>query len=235
MHNAIATFYPLMALIIDTETNGLPDMANLRWGEYPDFKDLEKYSTSRIVQFTIMTCDADFTEVELKDYIIKRNNFAIRNTEFHGITDEISDKDGRDLIEVAEIFYECLKATSHIIAHNIAFDINVIKSELFRHGLFHIIEEVDRKICLCTMKHMKPILKIINKYGRYKNPSLNELYRHNFGVDIENAHNSKYDVINLHRVIKHMYDNDSLKYSLKPAKHIYETQIKSDCQTADVP
>lgn len=223
MHNAIKAFYPLMALIIDTETNGLPDITNLRWGEYPPYRDLEKYSTSRVVQFTMMTCDRDFKEVDLKDYIIKRNGFSIQNTQFHGITDDISDEQGHNFIEIAGVFYDCLKTVSHVIAHNIAFDVNVIKSELFRYGLFHIIEELDRKTWLCTMKHTKPILKIINQYGRYKNPSLNELYKHNFGTDIENAHNSKYDVINLHRVLQHMYDQNTLKYTLS-SRRICESQ-----------
>ena len=35
-----------------------------------------------------------------------------------------------------------------------------------------------------------------------KDPSLKELYRLAFNCDMENAHNSKYDVINLHNAIK---------------------------------
>ena len=32
-----------MALFLDTETTGLPDTHNLRWGEYPYYKKLDKY------------------------------------------------------------------------------------------------------------------------------------------------------------------------------------------------
>ena len=73
---------------------------------------------------------------------------------------------------------------------------------------------LDKKTLLCTMKHMKPILKIINQYGNYKNPSLNEIYKFNFNKDVENAHNSLYDVSNLHKVVRHMYENNTLNYKI---------------------
>lgn len=203
-----------MALIIDTETNGLPDMSGLRWGEYPTYTDLTKYDTSRIVQFTFMLCDENFRDKELQDYVIKRDNFSIENVQFHGITDEISDRDGMSFTDVANVFAKYLQNVTHIIAHNIGFDINVIKAELYRYNLHDIIAELDKKTLLCTMKHTKPILQIMNKYGRFKNPSLNELYKFNFGEDLQNAHNSKYDVINLHKILKHMHDYNTLNYVL---------------------
>jgi DNA polymerase-3 subunit epsilon len=204
-----------MALFIDTETTGLPNTHNLRWGVYPDYKELDKYSNARIVQFSMLITDTKFAFEDVKDYIIKREGFDITNQEFHGITNEMSDKIGINFDIVAiEIFYELLKKVSHIVAHNVAFDVGVIKSELYRRNLHHIIDELDKKTLLCTMKHMKPILKIINPYGNYKNPSLNEIYKYNFKENIENAHNSLYDVKNLHKVVEHMYKNKTLNYEI---------------------
>ena len=204
-----------MALFLDTETTGLPDTHNLRWGVYPDYKKLNKYSNARIVQFSMLITDNKYKFIDVKDYIIKREEFDITNEKFHGITNEISDNLGISFDVVAvEIFYENLKKVSHIIAHNLAFDVGVIKSELYRRNLQYIIDEIDKKTLLCTMKHMKPILKIINQYGNYKNPSLNEIYKFNFNKDIENAHNSLYDVLNLHKVVEHMYKNKTLNYDI---------------------
>ena len=204
-----------MALFLGTETTGLPDTHNLRWGEYPYYRKLEKYSNARIVQFSMLITDNKYNFVDVKDYIIKREDFDITNEKFHGITNEISDNLGVSFDVVAiEIFYENLKKVSHIIAHNVAFDVGVIKSELYRRNLQYIIDEIDKKTLLCTMKHMKPILKIINQYGNYKNPSLNEIYKFNFNKDVENAHNSLYDVLNLHKVVEHMYKNKTLKYDI---------------------
>lgn len=204
-----------MALFIDTETNGLPNAKNLnlKWGDYPFYKLLDRYNNARIVQLSYMITDNQFNQLELIDHIIKRDNFDIGNFEFHGITNDISDN-GIEFNYAFEEFYNSLKKVTHIIAHNIAFDINVIKSELYRRNKIYIIEEIDKKTLLCTMKHSKSILKIINQYGRYKNPSLNEIYRFAFNKDIDNAHNSKYDVINMHAVIKKMYDDNILNYSI---------------------
>ena len=203
-----------MALFIDTETNGLPNMKDMRWGKYPDFYDSTKYNTARIVQLSFIVTDKQYNNLDLQDYIIKREGFDINNGEFHSITNDISDRDGVDFNEAFLAFYESLKKTDHIIAHNIEFDISVIKSELYRRNLFHIIEEIDKKKLLCTMRHTKNIIKIINKFGKYKYPSLKELYRFCFNKEIENAHNSKYDVINLYDAIKKLHDCDILYYNL---------------------
>lgn len=204
-----------MAMFIDTETSGLPDTHNLRWGVYPDYWKLNKYDNARIVQISMLITDNQFKYEDIKDYIIKREEFEITNDKFHGITNEISDNIGVDFNVVAiDIFYELLKNVTHIVAHNVAFDVGVIKSELHRKKLQYIIDELDKKTLLCTMKHMKPILKIINPYGNYKNPSLNEIYKFNFKTDVENAHNSLYDVKNLHKVVEHMYKNNTLNYKI---------------------
>ena len=204
-----------MAMFIDTETSGLPNTQNLRWGVYPYYKHLDKYANARIVQFSMLITDNQFNYKDVKDYIIKREEFEIANEKFHGITNEISDTIGVDFNNVAiDIFYEQLKNITHIIAHNVAFDVGVIKSELYRRNLKYIIDEIDKKTLLCTMKHMKPILKIINPYGNFKNPSLNEIYKFNFNKDVENAHNSLYDVHNLHKVVEHMYKNKTLNYEI---------------------
>jgi DNA polymerase-3 subunit epsilon len=204
-----------MAMFIDTETSGLPDTHNLRWGVYPDYWKLNKYENARIVQFSMLITDTQFNFDDVKDYVIKREGFDITNNEFHGITNELSDTIGIDFNIVAvDIFYELLKNVSHIIAHNVAFDVGVIKSELHRRNLQYIIDELDKKTLLCTMKHMKPILKIINPYGNFKNPSLNEIYKFNFKTNVENAHNSLYDVKNLHKVVEHMYKNNTLNYKI---------------------
>ena len=123
------------------------------------------------------------------DYIIKKENFNIENSKFHGITNEISMVKGVDFNEAFGNILRKFKVT-HIIARNIAFDINVIKSELYERDKHYIIEEINKKTILYTMKHCKDIVKIINQYNRYKNPSLKEIYKFAFDKELENAHNS---------------------------------------------
>ena len=113
-----------MALFIDTETNGLPDMNNMKWGNYPDYWDLGKYNTARIVQLSYIVTDYEYNNLYLEDYVIKRENFNITNSVFHSITDEISDTEGIEFNLACEEFYKSLQKVEYILANNIAFDIS---------------------------------------------------------------------------------------------------------------
>jgi DNA polymerase III epsilon subunit-like protein len=203
-----------MALIIDVETTGLPIRGNLPYGENPPYTKLDLYKDARIVQISIMLCNENFEQIELHDFIVRTNGFKIGNSEFHGITDDISASKGIPFSDISSILSTYLKQVSHIIAHNANFDISIIKSELFRLDMQHIIDEIDLKHILCTMKHTKNIVKARNKYG-IKEPSLAELYSFVTKTSLNNAHNSKYDVINLHHAIKLLHDSDQLKYNIK--------------------
>jgi len=195
-----------MALILDTETTGFPQ--RLGFDKYYDYKLTDKYNTSRIVQFSYMLCNERMEEIDLTDLIVKADNFTIPNADIHGITNEISSTVGTSFTNIANIFYEDLKKVSHIIAHNMNFDINVIKSELYRYQLHDIIKELESKKLICSMENTKKIVNITNAYG-LKSPNLGELFKKVIGKDIENSHNSKYDVINLHKVIKTLFDSGS--------------------------
>ena len=201
-----------MALFFDVETTGLPIRGNLPYGINPVYNKLESYNNARIVQITIMLCDENLNEIELKDFIIKADGFAINNEKFHGITNEISAMEGISIIEFANILQPYLKRISHMIAHNANFDISILKSELYRYGMQSIIDELDTKTILCTMKKTKYIINSRNSYG-IKDPSLAELYQYVFNEQIQNAHNAKYDVINMHAAIKILYDWKQLTFN----------------------
>ena len=68
-----------MYLIIDTETNGLPDCKDIPYGFYPDYKLLDRYNKARIIQISYMLCNENIEEKELHDFVIKRENFTIDN------------------------------------------------------------------------------------------------------------------------------------------------------------
>ena len=82
-----------MALIIDVETTGLPNITGLEFNNFNLYKDINKYNNCRIVQLSNMLCNDKLEEIELNDYIIKVN-FNISNSNFHNITNEISNKSG---------------------------------------------------------------------------------------------------------------------------------------------
>jgi DNA polymerase-3 subunit alpha len=196
-----------MYLIIDVETTGLPNKHGLTRKQFPDYQELHRYDNCRVVQLSMMLCDDQLKCIKLEDFIVKPVDFSIDNPEFHGITNEIAQHNGLLLCNILQYFEDNLILVTHIIAHNIEFDINVIKSECFRKGNHNLLNIVDSKILICTMHLTKEIVKAKNKYG-IKYPSLAELYKFSFNENITNAHNSKYDVINLHKIVEYLYMNN---------------------------
>ena len=191
-----------MALILDTETNGLPNSPC--YGMYPLYTNLKHYRNARIVQISFILTDSEFRKLEESDTIIKSDGFSIDNTEFHGITNEISQTKGTPFTEWANMFNNSLDYVDYIIAHNIDFDINVLKSELYRYNLLDIIDKLEQKRIICTMKGTKSIVKATFKRPNIKtgaldikDPSLKELYFFATGKEIQNQHNSLHDIINL--------------------------------------
>jgi hypothetical protein len=83
-----------MALLIDIETTGLPNRNGLSYGKDPDYKNISLYNNSRIVQIGMMICNEAFEKIDQTTLIIKSDGFPINNSNFHGITDEISQEKG---------------------------------------------------------------------------------------------------------------------------------------------
>ena len=195
-----------MALIFDTETNGLPDCPS--YGIFPDYTKLKKYSNARVIQVSYILTNDQFQKIEESDVIIKRNNFEINNSQFHGITNEISDNSEITFEQFAEQFSNTLDCVTTLIAHNINFDLNVLKSELYRYQFFDTIAKIDTKKIICSMKLTKNIIKAPFKSGiGIKDPNLKELYFYATGKEMENHHNSLYDTANLYNALKILYGN----------------------------
>lgn len=203
-------------LFFDLETTGLPNM--IGYDKYYHYSDLSKYDTSRIVQISIHIYEYDnkikkicvspsaisleikdnktkkiqFNMTNIFDYIVKPNGFKIENSEFHGITNDIASTKG---IEFKEIIPKIIKEfeNSYLIAHNVMFDKMVLLSELYRAGFKDEVKLIENLPVFCTCMEIKSVTKIINKYGKYKNPKLSELYEFLFKITPKNLHNANAD------------------------------------------
>ena len=111
----------------------------------------------------------------------------------HGISQERAMNEGIDVTAVLkeyknDIDNRCLK----FVCHNINFDVKVVLSECVMAGID--IKTVDT---FCTMKETINFCEITPKVrSQYKWPKLSELYFKLFKSELENAHNSYYDVVN---------------------------------------
>lgn len=184
-----------MYLVFDIESTGLVQCNEFNL--YPDFRDVSKYDSARIIQVAWVVLDITFTVIEKKSYIIKRDNFNITNDEFHGISNEISDIQGIDFELAMLDFFTALHKCDMIISHNILFDFNVLANHLYRYDLYDIFYEFNQKLRFCTSFESQMVLKLPMPYKCfiYKLPSLQELYTFYFNKEIDNAHDALSDSI----------------------------------------
>jgi DNA polymerase-3 subunit alpha len=216
----------MKVLVFDTETSGLPK------------SKIINHSTQHlwpfIVQFSyVIFDDTSKNIIKIQDKIIKVKTYNVISEEsikFHGITNEISDTKGVNLIDVLTEFLSDLDKIDLIVGHNIEFDISMIKVELLRIvNEYEKNETVKEKLKLelesiinsdkvyCTMQKSIDICKIEreNSRGKYfKFPSLSELHEKLFNVKPQSLHNSLNDVLITLRCFIRMYDdNDILEYN----------------------
>lgn len=129
-------------LVFDVETTGLlPKMH--KNGEKPY---LNEYPY--ILQLSFVLYNTLLKKIESKhDYYIKIPSDIIiseKITELTGITREISDKKGVNIVEALDAFYTEYTKCGCVIGHNVDFDKTMIKVELQRN-----IEEINRKYPYC--------------------------------------------------------------------------------------
>lgn len=171
-------------LFFDTETTGLPN----NWKA--PASDLNNWP--RMIQIGWILCDQDGNKINVKDYIIKPENFTIptETSNIHGITTELAEKQGHDLRVVLEELNELIEQADCIVAHNINFDTKVLEAEFIRKN---ITTQLNKKNKICTMEMSTDYCAIPGYYG-YKFPKLSELHIKLFGHDFEKAHNAAADI-----------------------------------------
>ena len=205
----------MKAIILDTETTGLP------------IKRVAKISDNNnwpyIVQISWLICDIETaTIVSVKDYIVKLKDgqtIPEESTRIHGITNEKMRKAGVNITQVLEDFINDFKSASFIVAHNLNFDKTIIRVELHRNHCPNIFAD-KHHIEFCTMEYGTPICKLtrVNKWNgqtETKPPKLIELYYILFADKPKNLHNSLIDVLVCFRCFYKMLMDEDI-YTLNP-------------------
>lgn len=172
-----------LVLILDTETTGLPQM--MGFGKFHDPKLTEKYDGSRLLQLAYQVRDRQGNLIHSYDALRKPNNFEVRATHIHGIT-EIMAAGGKTLEQIVEDVSPWFSRCSIIAGHNVKFDIAILSSELYRAGLNEMADMIRSRRILCTMAGGKDLY--------HKNLKLGVLYEMLTGKKMTNAHNAVADV-----------------------------------------
>lgn len=188
------------ALIFDTETNGKakdfkapasdvnnwPRITQMGWQLINIHTgDVIKEHQSMILPngWTIPTVE-ELTEKGEKDpHFFERNNMSTQRCLDEGNPIEQELSKFIDVINDPE--------TVVIVAHNMAFDLNVVSCEMIR-----IRMSADRIVKrICTMQASTAFCRLPPfRFGKWKWPTLQELHNKLFGCDFEGAHDALDDV-----------------------------------------
>jgi DNA polymerase III epsilon subunit-like protein len=167
--------------IIDIETDGLPKK-NFNSIDYPN-----------VVQVAWLLMDTEGNifkkESELINYpnIIYTEAFLINNIDINLVK-----RIGKKPEEVYRKLVNDIKISNYIVAHNVDFDIPIIRSQLKK---YFMQDPFISKMTICTMKETINFCRIPNFDGQYKFPKLTELYKKLFDYEIEQRHNAESDVL----------------------------------------
>tara|TARA_Y100000389_G_C17460276_1_gene521178 strand:+ start:2399 stop:2983 length:585 start_codon:yes stop_codon:yes gene_type:complete len=178
-----------MSLVIfDTETTGLPVQTSNKSLLEP--KNYKYYDSSRLVEIAYIVYEKnsanDWEIVKKNSLIIKPDNFIIENEKFHGISNEIAEKDGKEIGEVFRIFQEDISSARYLVAHNMKFDINIILAEAYRYNKTTLIKSLKSMKKICTIQQSMKTLNL-KRYLKLK--------------DLYNMLFDKYPEVELHRAL----------------------------------
>ena len=176
-----------MYLIFDTETTGLPK----KWNA--PITDSDNWP--RCVQLAWQLHDFKGALISDHSYLIKPENFNIpfESEQIHGISTELANKIGVDIDEVLNKFISDLSNAGFIIGHNVKFDLNIIGAELFRINSDVNLLEKDI-LDTCTEMTANVCKLPGGRGGKFKFPTLIELYSFLFDESFSEAHNASADV-----------------------------------------
>lgn len=205
-----------MYLFFDTETTGL----NRR--------------SDRIVQLAWILTDQFGREISREDNIIKPEGFSIppQASKIHGISTALASEVGKELSEVLNRFCKAFSKAEYAIAHNINFDLPIIKEECGRIGLQIDDARIGR---ICTMRlstHWCRLPKYNGSQG-YKWPTLQELHSRLFGSDFDGAHNALADVIATKRCFFELVNKKIIVIDQDTHSHIDECIAPNNPKDAD--
>ena len=176
-----------MYIIFDTETTGLPK----RWKA--PLTDSENWP--RCIQIAWQIHDQSGELMSHEDYLIQPEGFTVPYDaeKIHGISTELAEKQGLPLSEVLDLFKIALGQAEYVGGHNVSFDLNIMGAEFFRLGDSNPLEGT-RVIDTCTEETATLCQLPGGRGGKFKLPTLTELYKHLFKTGFGEAHNATADV-----------------------------------------
>ena len=193
-----------MFLIFDTETTGLPK----RWKA--PISDTDNWP--RCVQIAWQLHDQNGVMVSNKEFIVSPEGFTIpyESEQIHGISTQLATDKGIPLREVLNHFQSDLKQTKYVVGHNVSFDLNIMGAEFFREKVATQLNSLP-VIDTCTELTATLCQLPGGRGGKFKLPTLTELYVFLFHSSFAEAHNASADVEATTRVFLELVRKNIIK------------------------
>ena len=176
-----------MYIIFDTETTGLPK----RWKA--PLTDSENWPRCIQIAWQVHADSGELLSHE--DYLIQPDGYTVPYDaeQIHGISTALAEQQGRPLAEVLALFSTVLEQADYVGGHNVTFDLNIMGAEFLRLGDHNPLEQAQ-VIDTCTEETAQLCQITGGRGGKFKLPTLTELYIHLFGTGFGEAHNATADV-----------------------------------------
>lgn len=174
-----------MYLFFDTETTGKPKNYKAKMTDVDNWPN--------VTQLAFVVCDAAGEVVVKSSTLIKPKGWEIPKEQFfidNNMSTERCEKDGIPIEMALDLFIQYSKDCEYLIAHNIAFDYNVLGAEMIRNS-----KTTGRKLKqVCTMESSTSYCELPGPFG-FKWPKLEELHQILFNGSFQGAHDALNDVL----------------------------------------
>lgn len=183
-------------LFIDTETTGI------RTAEQPE-------PAPRLVSLAAILDVDGVTRAAVHLIVRQFEPVPAPAVAVHGITAELAERCGISIEALDVLLYDLLLRTDVVVAHNYAYDADVIE-----HSLPGAYEVLAVQRAFCTQEANTDVMKLAKRDSKpywtasgqkpelaYKYPSLKEAYKYYTGLDMAGAH----DALNDARACREVY------------------------------
>lgn len=174
----------MRTLFFDTETSGFPQ--TILPASHP--------SQPILVELGAQLWEDDRQLMSCSLIVRPYNNRTIppESSRVHGITQERAEQLGVSVVAALKIFHRMLLAADEVVAHNIAFDKQIIEIAYAQAEIGAPVPWPLRMIC--TMRESAPLAKVAQRRdGSWAWPKLAEAYAIATNRQLENAHTAAAD------------------------------------------
>ena len=153
----------------------------------------DTYHWPRLVHLAWELVDKDSNIIETASKLIKPAGFEIpySSTDWHGVDHDVAMEQGEEISDVLKAFAAVVRKAEYVVAFNMQFNEMIVGAEYFRANIPNPLVAAEK---ICLMRESTYFCKIPAPGGRYKWPSLSQLFQKCFGHKFEGANEADKDV-----------------------------------------